>query len=703
MNKEKIYQYAILSLFVLVIVFNHIFGYLGHYGWDDMHYAEMANDVLQGTIHYDDHYFYRWPTVLLTALSYKIFGINDFASSLPAMGISIGILLLVFSILKRYSLFVLFIGLSLLTLANWFLFYTDKLMPDIFVAFFILSAVITIYRYKFIEKETQPLKYASLLAISLLFGFLAKETIALFLPVLAYLFVVDVFITKKRTFWIYATGITFSLFVLYFLLLYAITGDAFIRFKTILDNRYFSECSYHELPIIYVIKRVAYQFYEMFIGSGMFLSIVLLLPVFITKKHLPDQQAVKEVWSMSNELSFFSVVGLILVLSSNFMSISYTEYIPMCIDPRHYLFIFPITSIAAAFVIDKYLNKIINIRVIIILIGLLTLLSLLIVEQLFWPHYFPLCVLFFAAGFMSFQTNKMKIIFAILFFAILSIVPVQNIIAYRNTEYHTQKQAIIEHIIGKQENCIVISNQVQTRENKYYCGFKTINNIQFLSFDEITEDMLNSSIKKILILNNYTLYLSNKTSSNMPYYATMVEPDNFKTIYKNEKLKFSILELTKVAYKIIETTNDFETEIPFWNYPKEQLVNTNFKSGATAHKIDEYSSTFQLYLDSISVDVASNLKIKTEVYQLFKDSTEAQIVVSIESNNEVYYWKSAGLTSPIAAGTIDDESEWKNVDMEFSVNKGELKSNSLLKIYVWNPKKQECLIDDFKITLFGFR
>lgn len=691
MNKEKIYQYIIFFLFFLVIVANHIFGYLGHYGYDDMQYAEIANQVLQGTIDYSDHYFYRWPTVLLTALSYKIFGINDFASSLPAMGISIGILLLVFSILKRYSLFVLFIGLSILTLANWFLFYTDKLMPDIFVAFFMLCAVTVIYQYKFIAKETQPLKYASLLAISLLFGFLAKETIALFLPVLAYLFVVDVFITKKRTFWVYSTLITFGLFILYFLLLYALTGDAFIRFKTILDNRYFSDCSYHELPVIYVIKRVTYQFYEMLIRSGMFFFIVLLLPVFITKKQ-------KEVWTMSNELSFFSVVGLILVLSSNFMSISYTEYIPMCLDARHYLFIFPISSIVAAIVIDKYLNKLINFRLIFILTGVVAILSFIIEEQFFWIHYFPLFVLFFAAGFMGFQTNKMKFIFAILFFAILSIIPVQNIIAYRNTEYHTQKQAIIEHIIEKQENGVVISNEVQTRENKYYCGFKTINNIQFLSFNEVTDELLQSSTKKLLVLNNYTLYLSNKTPSDLPYYVTMLEPENFNTLYKNEKLNLSILELTKVAYKIIETTNDFEAEIPFWNYPQNQLVNTNYKSGATAHQVDEYSSTFQLYLDSISVDVASSLKIKTEVFQLFKDSTESQVVVSIESNNEVYYWKSAGLNF-----YTNNESDWKKIEMEFTVNKGELKPNSLLKIYIWNPKKQHCIIDDFKITLFGFR
>ena len=481
------------------------------------------------------------------------------------------------------------------------------------------------------------------------------------------------------------------MFVLYFLLLYAITGDAFIRFKTILDNRYFSECSYHELPVIYMIKRITYQFYEMLIRSGMFLPIVLLLPIFITKKQ-------KEIWLLSNELYFFSVVGLILILSSNFMSISYTEYIPMCIDIRHYLFIFPISSIVAALVIDKYLNKTINVKLIIVLIGILALLSLIIEEQFFWLHYFPSFVLFFVAGFLPFQNNKMKTIFAILFFVILSIVPIKNIITYRSTEYHTQKQAIIERIIDKQENCVVISNEVQTRENKYYSSFKTINNIQFLSFNEVTDELLKSPTKKLLVLNNYTLYLSNKTPSELPYYTTILEPENFNIIYKNEKLNLSILELTKIAYKITESINNFESEIPFWNYPKEQLVGNDLKNGKNAHQVDEYSSTFQLYLDSISIDIASSLKIKTEVYQLFKDSTEAQVVVSIESNNEVYYWKSAGLNF-----YTDNESDWKKVDMEFTVNKGELKPNSLLKIYVWNPKKQHCIIDDFKFTLFGFR
>lgn len=679
-----------LSLFVLVIVVNHIFGYLGHYGWDDMHYAEMANDVLQGSIQYNDHFFYRWPTVFLTALSYKIFGVNDFASALPAMSISVGILLVVFFILKRYSNFILFVGLSLITLSNWFLFYTDKLMPDIFVAFFVLCAVATLYYYKYVVKETQLKKYAFLLALSLLFGFMAKETIVLILPVLAYLFVVDFFIAKKRTFWLYAIGFTAGLFVLYFLLLFALTGDAFIRFKSILDNRYFSECSYHELPAIYVIKRIAYEFYEMCINSGMFISILLILPVLFTKKQ-------KDVWMLNHEVYFFSVVGFLLVLSSNFMSISYSEYIPMCIDPRHYLFIYPITSIAAAFVVDHYLNKTINVRTIIILLGITGLISLLFFEELFWWHYFPLCLLFIVAGFMSFQGKIHKTIFAVLLFLILGIYPLINGIAYQNTGYKTQRDAIIENIIEKENDCIVISNDVQTRENKYYSGFKNSKNIQFISYDEVTEDIISSSVKKILVLNPYTLYLSNQTTEDLPLYATFLDTEKNKVIYNNEKLNFSIIELNKVAKVLLETTNNFEEEIPNWTYPKEQIVNTASRGDKFAQTVEEYSTTFQLETDAV-INNSSSLLIKSEVYHLFNDSTEAQLVVSIEAEGNAYFWNSGSLNN-----FIQSEENWKKTAIEYSIKKTAIKPNSLLKIYVWNPKKQECLIDDFKITLIGFK
>ena len=85
-------QILIFMLFVGVLILYHVFGYIGHYGYDDMQYAKLANDFKNGIIDYSDHFSFRTTLLVLTSLSYSIFGVSDFASSLPAILISILIL-----------------------------------------------------------------------------------------------------------------------------------------------------------------------------------------------------------------------------------------------------------------------------------------------------------------------------------------------------------------------------------------------------------------------------------------------------------------------------------------------------------------------------------------------------------------------------------------------------------------------------------
>jgi hypothetical protein len=44
MQKTNLKKYAILILFLTVLALFHKFGYIGHYGYDDLKYAEMAHD-----------------------------------------------------------------------------------------------------------------------------------------------------------------------------------------------------------------------------------------------------------------------------------------------------------------------------------------------------------------------------------------------------------------------------------------------------------------------------------------------------------------------------------------------------------------------------------------------------------------------------------------------------------------------------------
>ena len=190
-------SYLILLIFVIILILYHLLAYIGHFGYDDLHYAELAADLLKGQVNFEDHYVYRFPVILFTALFYLIFGISDLSSSLPALVISLIILLLVFNMLKEHGPKVLFTGLALCTLSNWFLYYSDKLMPDIYVALSVIWALVIIHNFKFRGDGKNEALYGFLLALALFFGFISKGTIVLVLPLLVFLILKDL-IYKNR-------------------------------------------------------------------------------------------------------------------------------------------------------------------------------------------------------------------------------------------------------------------------------------------------------------------------------------------------------------------------------------------------------------------------------------------------------------------------------------------------------------------------
>ncbi len=76
-----------LPIFIMgFMVLYHLVAYFGHYGYDYMQYAQLAKQIADGAFTLDngDHFSYRWTLLLPTALSYKLFGVSDFASALPS-------------------------------------------------------------------------------------------------------------------------------------------------------------------------------------------------------------------------------------------------------------------------------------------------------------------------------------------------------------------------------------------------------------------------------------------------------------------------------------------------------------------------------------------------------------------------------------------------------------------------------------------
>lgn len=687
MRIKKYIPGLILLIHIAALLLYHATGYSGHFGYDDLHYARLAADFNQGRLDYNDHYSYRFPVIVLTAFSYRIFGISDFASSFPPLIITILILTVIFKILKNQSWHTLTVGLSLTLFSSWFIFYSDKLMPDIYLAFGVIIALFIIHQYRF-GNQKHPVLYAICLALSLLFGFMTKETILLILPLLMYLAITDLLLKRHQKFWIYSAVSGFLLLSIYFIFIWTITGNVATRFEAILSNSYLNLCSYDKQPFKMVLERISYGFLNMLLYHGMLTGFIIVL-VFALKKNP------KSYIRFDDSLSFWIVCSFILFLSSNFMTISVTSYSPMCLDPRHYLFLVPVVAIPAALILNDHAGSK-HFRILLFVV--FTLAAIFAYQQTgdsFWFHYLPLAILF-----LLFISKLIKPwFFTVGFVAILSLMPIKSILYARKVNYPKQREIVIHEILEKHPDALVITDEVQKRLGNYFKMFNPDYLADFLSFDEFNLDSVPGK-EKILITNWYTQYLSGTNNDNLPYFVkeiTSSEP----AIFEDKQLLIAFFQIktdgnVSPGVTLISSLNDFESSAVYWDLNGNEITETQKFDGQKALKLNEFSSVFAFPLDSLPLDQFGKILISSRVYCNFSEKTKANLVFSVENEKGSYYWQGQPVDQFVKA-----YANWWPAKFERVIKTSEIKKGSILKVYVWNIDKQEGFIDHFEVSISG--
>jgi len=694
MNKSRVARPSILLIYIIIVWLYHLFGYTGHFGFDDLHYAELASELLSGSINLDDHYAYRFPVILSTSLFYEIFGISDFSSSMPALLITFTILIIVFNALRHQGPAVTIIGLSLCTFSNWFLFYSDKLMPDIYVALSVIWALAIINRYKYKSDKSRTALYAFLLAFSLLFGFMAKGTIVLFIPLLIYLIITDIILKRDLRFWVYSSISGIGLLALYFFIIWIFTGDLMKRFDAITHNSYLNLCSYDQQSLSILLKRIFFGFFELSIFQSLATGFVFVFAFLFQRKSL-------RYFKLNDSFSFFLISALILFLSSSFMTISPTAYAPMCLDPRHYLFLVPVVAIPASKIIsDFFILKKAAIQIIMALFCI-TLISYFLQGSSFWRLYLPLLVLFTSYYFMG-NKKQYQHLFIILFAAILILIPIEMIAYAQHVKYRKQRKLVTEQVLENHGDCIVISNEVQKRFLGYYTGFDIDQSNRFLSYKEFEADTAIIGTK-LLLLNAHTRYLSGMSPKDLPYYARYISPIN-ELVFENKDMNIALYELTEFTIPehsqsvLLSTLNDFENAVPFWKQDDQDLSTDIKYAGAKSNRVTRFSSTFEYPLDSLQGEGSQGLLVQCNLFFYAEDKTNAKIIVSLENYEGAYFWKALELDKYIKA-----YSNWWPVSFNVSIPQKDFKSESSLKVYVWNNDKKTVYIDNFGIRNLGIQ
>lgn len=315
--------YALLLLIVLFGLFLRLIFFSGMGISDSLVYSKTANDFNEGrgidpesTLTLSTRLGLIYPT----ALSYKLFGINDFSSVLFVLLASIGSIILIFYFGKL--LFNEKIGLMAAFLLSFFpldVVYATKLQSDIPSAFFMALGV-----YAFLYSEIKKLKHGVgylLSGISIGIGYLIRESALL----IALFFITYVLYKRKirKEYFLVPLGVL-VIFAIEATIFFNLAGDPLFRFSAsqqyladaVAEHNYFGRLDFpaglFHYPWLFLTNKLLVYFY---------IPVFMALAYFLVKKR-------KETHTMA-----IWIITLLLYLS--FGSTSFSQYIPFLAKDRY--------------------------------------------------------------------------------------------------------------------------------------------------------------------------------------------------------------------------------------------------------------------------------------------------------------------------------------------------------------------------------
>lgn len=241
--EKKNKWFSCIFVLILIILFSFLFFYRLDYNtlvsWDEAWYGSIAKNILESGNWVDTSFngkpFYDHPPMgfWLTALSYKIFGINEFATRFPSAILGLFTIILVFFISK--SLFkndyIAFVSSLILGTSVWYVFRVRSGNLDSILLFFY---ALTVYLSL---KSQKNFNWFILVGISFGFLILSKTLVgvsAIFLILFNNLkYFLKVFKSKKNFL------IIFISFALFFLIIFPWYGYHLKKYSSFFYHHFF--------------------------------------------------------------------------------------------------------------------------------------------------------------------------------------------------------------------------------------------------------------------------------------------------------------------------------------------------------------------------------------------------------------------------------------------------------------------------------
>jgi len=691
MYKNRTVEFSVFFSLIIFLFVHHFWGFGGHFGWDDMEYAQLAHQWANGTFHIsENHFSYRFPVILFTGIAYKWFGVNDFSSALPALIISILILLIVYKLLFHRDSRIIITAFVITALMPSFLFYSDKLMSDMYVALGVLVSFYAIFTSRFIDKR-RVLLYALVFVVGLFFAFVTKEVVVLVAPAFIILFIYDIVKRQYKLFWIYSIVLGIGILILYHIFIAYKTGSFFSRYQAIEMNAYLNPCSYEFLPWINTLKRIGYELWFEFTLNSILLLTIFFIPTLLKKRY----------WTFSKPDSLWILITFILLLSANFMTKSYKGYSPMCIDIRHYLYLIPILAITVSPLIVRYFYSFRKSWLTAILIFLLIIwfsinYKLVNLKSIYF-FYGGIFILLVLSKFV--HTIRYKNIVWSVFLLLWLITPLTQMFYDYHNGYNQIKPFIEKHFKNAEQTAIVLTDPVMKRIADYMMQWDS-SKVRFVNERSSIIPYRDEAQQYFVYHNGLTWWLTGIYKGGPMIMWNFKEPyiRRMDSIAGNELYSVVYAEKMNRPVSFFQYFNDLEwVYIPHFNSNPNFVDSTKHYSGKKSFRLEPqgFSPTLTLPVSSFSSHRTTKIEVQIKAHVWAENNKLTSLVMSIEdSSNKPIFW----IGKPIKE-IIKPCKCWQSVKLNASYEMKPETIRQILKLYLWNDDTTTIWVDDIAIRI----
>ena len=468
----------ILAGFIILIVVHIIFTFSGFYGSDDINYARYAADIaLNGVpgIPATNHFQLRWSTIYSTAFFYRIFGINAFTSTLSSALSFILCGFILYKILVNQKTVVYLLSMTLFFFAHSIIFYMHRLLPDSVMC---LAVLWMYYSYRtFSHDSKKPLLYGVSFSVAFLFGIVTKETIVIVLPLYLILLSIDLFKKRHIQFWKYGIGFSVLLVSLYLLFFKITTNDFLFRYHLLQSKGYQNICSFDSLPFIYTLQRIGYELWKAMLLNGDFLVLLPAIGAALYKNKLTGRGI--------NKVDILSFI--ILLVCTNFMTISFTHYVPLCHDPRHFIFLFPFAAVLGGPMLYAYFKEPLKF-IFLPLLFIAATIVMFILHAGTTKYLYLLFALLLSGHYVVSLAGKTLLVYKVAIGLLIALMSLNYIIDFVKPLYpfYWDHKKIIENNFSTSSGkaTVFCSDDLSAELSEYFLQFKT-GNIKYYPLDSI--------------------------------------------------------------------------------------------------------------------------------------------------------------------------------------------------------------------------